>query len=101
MKIGDYEFYGPLHSAGDLEDVPGLCAIVHVRETGACILVGVRYTTNVKTTIESLVNDPSWKERITGGQLKYGVRYTGDHLEEDLKQAMIDLENQYLVTCIL
>ena len=101
MKIGGYEFDGPLDSVEDLKDVPGLCAIVNVTDTGSCLLVGVRYSTNIRETIALLMIDPSWKGRIKNGQMKYGVRYTGQHLEEDLKQAMIDLENQYLVTCIL
>ena len=101
MKIGDYEFEGPLDTIEDLEDVPGLCAIVNVTDSGACLLVGVRYSTNVRETITLLVTDPSWKERVREGQLKYGVKYTGTHLEDDLKQTMIKLESQYLVTCIL
>ncbi|MDF1544959.1 MAG: hypothetical protein P1R58_07650 [bacterium] len=101
MRIGDYEFERPLDAIDDLKDAPGLCAIGNITDSGACFLVGVKYSANVKVTIESLVADPSWQERVKCGQLRYGIRYTGDHLEEDLKQAMIALENQDLVTCIL
>jgi hypothetical protein len=101
MKIGEYEFEGPIDNLEDLEDAPGLCAVVNVTETGACLLVGVRYSTNVRETTALLVTDQSWRERVGPGRLRYGVRYTGTHLEQDLKKAMIDLEGQYLVTCVL
>jgi hypothetical protein len=101
MMIGSYEFEGPIDNLEDLEDAPGLCAVVNVTDAGAILLVGVRYSTNVRETTALLVTDPSWQERIRTGTLKYGVRYTGTHIEQDLKEAMIDLEDQYLVTCTL
>jgi hypothetical protein len=101
MRIGDYEFEGPLDSVGQLKEEPGLCAIVRVAETGTCVLAGVKYSTNVRAAAALLTADPTWQERAPGGELKYGVRYTGDHLEQDLKETLIDLEGQYLVPCIL
>jgi len=63
MKIGEYEFEGPIDNLEDLEAAPGLRAVVNVTDTGACLLVGVRYSTNVRETTAVLVTDPSWQKQ--------------------------------------
>ena len=101
MKIGDYEFTGPFDSIDSLRSVPGLFAIVYAGDTGTRVLMEVKYSSNVRHSIETLMSDPSWKDRAKGGQLKYGVLYTNDSCEEDLLQTMKKLKSQYHVTSVL
>jgi hypothetical protein len=101
MRIGHYEFDGPLDAVDDLKAAPGLCAVVNVTGAGACLLVGVRYATNVKEATARLITDPTWRKRVGEGQLKYGVRYTGPQSEAELQRAQADLDSQYLVPCVL
>jgi len=85
MKIGDYEFTGPFDSIDALRSVPGLFAIVYAGDTGTRVLMEVEYSENIRKAVESLVTNPSWQERAKGGQLRYGVRYTNDSCEEELR----------------
>jgi len=101
MKIGDYEFSGPFDSVSDLKSVPGLFVIVYVGKPGTTILMEVEYGTNIVAAIESTVTKPSWQERTKDGLLRYGVHYTCDSSEMELKQVLKNLKNQYLVTCTL
>jgi len=75
--------------------------VVSVIESGACLLVGVTYSTNVKRAVALLIADSTRQERVGTGTPSYGVRHTGAHREQDLKQAKIDLEGQYFVACVL
>ena len=85
-QVGGYTFEGPYTSNAELEDRPGVFAIVCQSAGNTFALIDVGESATVKTSVENHARKDSWRTYCRVGQA-VGVFYTPD-LQQPERQAI-------------
>jgi hypothetical protein len=97
IKINDLEFYGPVRSTDELQDDPGIYAILgEIDQKYYIIDVGESET--VKTRTEGHDRKDCWG-RKSRGDVFYAALYMPDKQQDERSSIEEEIRNRYQVPC--
>ena len=90
ILIGKYEFDGPFNSVADLEEKPGLCAVLHC-DGQEYELIHVSESHNIKDRIE--ISHSTFAP--TSGSVLLAACYTPHSRSQERRMMVEDILNEY------
>lgn len=98
VRIGRFDFKGPFESPQDLENLPGIFAVISVWE-GRAELIDIGTADEIRCSVEAHHRRNFWQRSSPGSRLIYAAAYTS-HLDQQGRiQVEQELRLQYRIPC--
>ena len=97
VLIGNYTFCGVYRSTDDLDNYPGVYAILN-EKGGKIYIIDVGESTKVQTSIRDHDRKHCWDENRNGA-LAFAVYWTSNRDQQERKAIEQEIRGQYSVPC--
>jgi len=98
IRVGQYEFEGPVYNKTLLRRVAGVYAVLDDRSTGGHHVLDIGESESIRDRIEDHDREPCWR-RNQRGQICFAALYLPQSTSEQRRRIEAALRRQFAPTC--